>query len=164
VIRPEAPADYDAIRALHVAAFAPSEIEAQIVDGLRVAGDHVPELCLVALQDDIVGHVMLSTATVGERHQALGLGPIAVDPAVQGQGIGAELMREAIRRAERTEYPLIALLGHPAYYPRFGFEPAAATFGITTSYDAPPEAWMARALPAYTPRVRGRFKYAAAFG
>ena len=61
-------------------------------------------------------------------------------------------MREAIERAQPTEYPLIALLGHPAYYPRFGFRPAAATFGITTIYDAPPEAWMALTLPAYEPQ------------
>jgi putative acetyltransferase len=162
VIRPEEPEDYAAIRALHLAAFAPSEIEAEIVDALRAAGDHVPDLCLVAQRDGIVGHVMLSKATIGE-HPALGLGPIGVDPAFQGQGIGAELMREAISRAERTEYPLIALLGHPAYYPRFGFQPAEATFGITSNYEAPPEAWMARALPAYTPQVRGRFSYAAAF-
>ena len=163
MIRPEQPDDYAAIRALHIAAFAPSEIEAKIVDALRALGEHVPELCLVAVRDDIVGHVMLSKATVGE-HQALGLGPIAVDPAFQGQGIGAELMSEAIRRAERTEYPLIALLGHPTYYPRFGFKPAADTFGITTTYEAPPEAWMARALPAYEPQIRGRFTYADGFG
>jgi predicted N-acetyltransferase YhbS len=73
-------------------------------------------------------------------------------------------MREAIERARRTEYPLIALLGHPAYYPPFGFRPAEATFGITTHYQAPPEAWMALALPAYEPHIRGAFRYAPAFG
>jgi len=73
-------------------------------------------------------------------------------------------MREAIARSNATSYPLIALLGHPAYYPRFGFEPAEATFAITTKYDAPAEAWMALALPAYEPHIRGRFRYAEAFG
>jgi putative acetyltransferase len=164
VIRPEQPDDFDAIRALLNDAFAPSEIEAEIVDGLRSAGDHVPELCLVATHDGaIVGHVMLSQASVDE-HRALGLGPIAVDPAHQGEGIGAALMREAIRRARETDYALIALLGHPAYYPRFGFAPAAETLGITTTYDAPPEAWMALPLPAYEPGIRGAFRYADAFG
>ena len=113
--------------------------------------------------DTIVGHVMLSHAHVGE-HPALGLGPIGVDPARQQQGIGSALMHEAIERASRTEYPLIALLGHPTYYPRFGFRPAETTFGITTHYEAPPEAWMALALPAYAPDVRGAFRYAPAFG
>ena len=76
-VRPEQPGDYAAIRALHRAAFAPTTIEAEIVDALRAAGDHVPELCLVAADDDaIVGHVMLSKAHV-EEHEALGLGPIA---------------------------------------------------------------------------------------
>ncbi len=147
MIRPEQPDDYAAIRALHDVAFAPSTIEAQIVDALRADHDHVPELCLVAVEDDeVVGHVMLSEATVGD-HKALGLGPIAVDPAHQNHGIGAALMREAIERAQTTEYTLIALLGHPGYYPRFGFAPAAETLGVTTTYDAPPEAWMALSAP-----------------
>jgi putative acetyltransferase len=164
VIRPERPEDYDAIRALHIAAFAPSHLEAEIVDSLRAAGDHVPALCLVADADHtIVGHVMLSEAHV-DTHKALGLGPIAVDPAHQRHGIGAALMREAIRRASETDYPLIALLGHPGYYPRFGFAPAAATLNVTTTSDAPPEAWMALPLPAYEPGVRGTFRYADAFG
>jgi putative acetyltransferase len=165
VIRSERESDYAAIRALHKTAFAPSEVEAGIVDELRAAGDHVPELCLVALDDDgaVVGHVMLSEAAV-EEHRALGLGPIAVAPARRRRGFGAALMYEAIRRARDTDYTLIALLGHPGYYARFGFAPAAETFGVTSLYDAPPEAWMALALPAYDPSVRGTFRYAAAFG
>ena len=164
MIRPEQPADYAAIRALHTRAFAPSDIEAQIVDALRADHHHVPELCLVAINnDEVVGHVMLSEAIVGGTHKALGLGPIAVDPAHQNHGIGAALMREAIERAQPTEYTLIALLGHPGYYPRFGFAPAAETLDVTTTYDAPPEAWMALKLPAYAPRVKGTFRYARAF-
>jgi putative acetyltransferase len=161
-IRPEAPGDEDAIRALHRAAFAPSQEEAEIVDRLRATGDLV--LSLIATDGDaIVGHVALSTAHV-DSHEALGLGPIGVDPAHQRRGIGKALMEEAIGRASQTEYPLIALLGHPGYYPRFGFQPAEAMYGITTAYEVPPEAWMALALPAYTPHVRGRFRYSEAFG
>jgi putative acetyltransferase len=163
VIRPEQPDDYDAIRALHHSAFAPSDLEAQIVDALRADHDHVPELCLVAVQnDEVVGHVMLSEATIGD-HKALGLGPIAVDPAHQRDGIGGALMREVIERAQTTDYTLIALLGHPGYYPRFGFAPGAETLGVTTTYDAPPEAWMALPLPAYGAQVKGTFRYARAF-
>jgi predicted N-acetyltransferase YhbS len=163
-IRPEQPEDFPALRELQLAAFAPSVFEADIVDALRAAHDHLPDLCLVAKRDvAIVGHVVLSHAHVGE-HPALGLGPIAVAPTHQHQGIGSALMREVIERASRTEYPLIALLGHPAYYPRFGFRPAEATFGVTTHYEAPPEAWLALALPAYEPHIRGAFAYAAAFG
>ena len=160
-IRPERPADHAAIRALDLAAFAPSTFEAEVVDALRAANDHVPGLCLV--DDEVRGHVTLSHAQV-DTHPVLALGPIAVDPAHQSRGIGTALMQEAIERASRTEYPLIALLGHPAYYPRFGFRPAEATYGITTHYDAQPEAWMALALPAYAPHIRGAFHYAPAFG
>jgi putative acetyltransferase len=163
-LRPERREDFDAIRALHLAAFAPSQFEADIADDLRRAHDHVPDLCLVALdQDAILGHVMLSHAQVDE-HPVLALGPIGVEPAHQHRGIGTALMQETIERASRTEYGLIALLGHPAYYPRFGFRPAEATYGITTRYDAQPEAWMALALPAYAPHIRGAFHYAPAFG
>ena len=151
------------IRDLHLAAFAPSTYEAEIVDALRAAGDDVPELCLVAVEDGtLTGHVMISRGAVGE-HPALALGPIAVQPVRQHEGIGAALMRAAIDRATQTTYPLLALLGHPAYYPRFGFRPGT-TFGITTIYDAPPEAWMVLPLPAYEPSITGRFSYPAAFG
>ena len=161
-IRPERPGDEAAIDTVQRAAFGSSTMEAEIVDGLRAAGDLV--ISLVAVDgSEIVGHVALSKARV-EEHEALGLGPIGVLPGRQDEGIGATLMEEAIRRARKTDYTLIALLGHPAYYPRFGFEPAEATFGITSKYDAPPEAWMALALPAYTPQVRGRFSYSEAFG
>lgn len=167
IVRPETGDDRAATRRLQLDAFAPSEVEADIADALRAAHAAVSDLCLVATEDDgtIRGHVMLSHATIGQaRHPALGLGPIAVDPAHQGRGIGSALMHATIERAGRTAYPLIALLGHPAYYPRFGFRPAEATFGLTTRYDAPPEAWMALALPAYEPHIRGRFSYADAFG
>ena len=63
-------------------------------------------------------------------------------------------MREAIGARRRPSYTLIALLGHPGYYPRFGFAPAAETLDVTTTYDAPPEAWMALKLPAYAPGQR----------
>ena len=161
-IRPERPQDEAATRALQLAAFAPSTLEAEIVDRLRSNGDLV--LSLVATDEDaIVGHIVLSEAHV-EEHPALGLGPIGVLPDRQREGIGAALMQDAIRRAGETDYPLIALLGHPGYYPRFGFAPAEATFGITSKYEAPPEAWMALALPAYGPHLRGRFSYSDAFG
>jgi putative acetyltransferase len=159
-IRPERPEDLDAIRALDLAAFAPSTLEAEITDRLRTDHDHVPDLCLV--DDELRGHVTISHARV-ETHPVLALGPIAVDPRHQQQGVGSALMHAVIERASRTEYPLIALLGHPTYYPRFGFRPAEATYGITTHYEAPPEAWMALALPAYAPGIRGAFHYAAAF-
>jgi len=156
VIRPEEPADYDRIRAIHAGAF-PQPLEAQLVEDLRAASDHVPELCLVHPH----GHVMVSKARVGA-YPALGLGPIAVDTSYQRHGIGGELLRAVIERAQQTDYVLIGLLGHPTYYPRFGFRPGHE-LGIESTYDAPPEAWMVLPLPAYSEQVRGTFHYAPAF-
>jgi putative acetyltransferase len=158
-IRPETPVDYAAIRAIHEAAF-PEPTEAAIVDALRRDHDHVPELCLVT--DDLVGHVMTSRATVGEQ-TVLALGPIAVHPVHQNHGIGAVLMEDVIERARMTDYPLLALIGHPRFYARFGFLPARQTYNLESEYDAPAEAWMALPLPAYAPTLRGTFRYAPGF-
>ena len=89
MIRPEQPGEFARLRELQLAAFAPSDYEADIVDARRAAGDHVCELCLVATDGDtIVGHVMLSTAHV-EAVPVLALGPIAVEPTRQNQGSAA---------------------------------------------------------------------------
>jgi putative acetyltransferase len=83
-------------------------------------------------------------------------------PDRQRAGIGSRLVREATERGRATGYPLIVVLGHPEYYPRFGFEPAAAR-GIVAPWEVPPEAWMVLPLPAYDPRARGVVTYAQAF-
>jgi putative acetyltransferase len=92
----------------------------------------------------------------------LALGPIGVDPAFQGEGVGSALMRGCMAAAAGTDRPLIALLGHAEYYPRFGFEPAGA-LGLRCPYPVAPEHWMAYRLPAYDAAVRGAFRYASAF-
>ena len=133
MIRPETPEDAAAVRALHVAAFAPSTVEAEILDALRAAGDLVPALTLVAEREGaIAGHVAISRAWV-EDVEVLALGPIGVLPALQHAGIGAALMRATLAAAAGTSYPLVALLGHADYYPRFGFESADA-LGMTCPY------------------------------
>ncbi len=130
-VRPGREEDAEAIHAVHVAAFAPSKVEAEIFDGLRADGDLVPSLSFAALRDGaVVGHVAISRAWVdrdddGGTAEALGLGPIGVPPALQRAGVGGALMRATLAAAGETAFPLIALLGHVEYYPRFGFEPAA---------------------------------------
>lgn len=169
-IRPEAPGDEPAIRAVTDAAFAPSTEEGRIVDALRADPDAwQPELSLVAVDDDgaVVGHVVISRGTLhgedGTTRPVLGLGPLSVDPARHGQGIGGALMRASIARAITDGWPIIVLLGHADYYPRFGFGPARA-LGIE-----PPQAWsdahwLALRLPAWTPDLRGTMRYPPAFG
>lgn len=162
-VRPEEPGDAAAVREVHERAFAPSTEEAEIVDALRAAGDLVPELTLVALdaQGRVVGHVAHSRAHVDDA-AVLVLAPVAVLPDHQRAGVGSALITEALRRAATTDLPLVSVLGHPAYYPRFGFEPAVP-LGIEAPFPAPPEAWMIHRLPGYRPEVRGPLTYAPAF-
>ena len=160
-MRPERPEDFAAIRAVHERAFAPSGEEAELVEALRRSGDM--ELCLVGMAEDaVVAHIAFSRAHVGD-HPVLALAPMGVLPEHQRRGIGSALVTEGLRRAAETDFPLVVVLGHPAYYPRFGFEPAEP-LGITAPFTVPAEAWMAHRLPAYRPDVRGTVAYAAAFG
>jgi putative acetyltransferase len=162
-VRPETAADHDAIRRVHELAFAPSAVEARLVDLLRAAGDLVPELCLVAVEGGrVVGHIAYSRARLDSGHELLSLAPMGVLPERQRDGIGSALVRESLGRARSTGFPLVVVLGHPEYYPRFGFEPAAR-LGVDDPYGAPPEAWMALTLPEYVPEARGRVAYAEAF-
>ena len=127
-IRREQADDHAQIAALHDDAFervegAARSVESSLVDELRGDGDVIDELTFVAeLDGAVVGHVMCSAATLGER-PAVGLGPIAVMPALQRQGIGAALMASVIASAEQRGDAVIVLLGDPAYYGHFGFVP-----------------------------------------
>jgi putative acetyltransferase len=163
LIRRERTADADAIRALQRAAFAPSEHDhGRLVDELRDDGDAVAALSLVAEVDGaIVGHVVCSYGSVDGR-RCLGLGPIGVLPEHQRHGVGSALMHAVIAAADEVHEAAILLLGHPTYYPRFGFEPAVE-HGIT-----PPEPWgraefMVRRLRAWDGTLRGTFRFAPAF-
>ena len=135
-----------------------ARFEAEIVDALRAAGDHVPELCLVASSTTVRSPATSCSAEPDRSRRSPGARPRPDRRRSRAperrHRHGADVRRDRTRD-ERTDYPLIALLGHPGYYPRFGFRPAAATFGITKHYEAPPEAWMALALPAYEPHIRG---------
>ena len=163
LVRAERPEDFAAARAVHKAAFAPSEVEAPLVDALRSAGETVPELCLVAVQDEqVVGHIVYSRVRLESGHEALALAPMAVAPDRQRAGIGTLLVNDSLNRARETEYPLVIVVGHPEYYPRFGFEPAA-DLGLAAPWEIPPPAWMALRLPSYSPEARGMVEYAAAF-
>ena len=161
-VRREQPGDAAAIADLHAAAFPAGDPAVTLPGDLRAAGDLVPELCFVALRDgELVGHVAISRGSV-DGTEALALGPIGVLPAHQRAGIGGALMRAALDAARATDWPLIALLGHAEYYPRFGFEPAGE-LGVESPYAVEPQYWMAYRLPAYRPELRGTFRFADAF-
>lgn len=166
-IRPERPGDEPSIRAVHLAAFDGPK-EAGIVDAIRGTPDWVPGLSLVADDDgSIVGHVLVCRARLDRRDappaSVLVLGPIGVRPDRQNEGIGAALMRRAIGAAVAAAAPLVALVGHADYYPRFGFVPAR-DLGLEPPTDWSDRNWMAIRLPAWTPDLRGTVRFPAAYG
>ena len=138
VIRPERPGDEAAIRRVHREAFGQPD-EAALVDALRRSCPDL--LSLVAVEGrEIVGHILFSPATIGEV-EGFGLAPMAVLPGRQRQGIGSRLVRTGLEALRERGVPFVIVLGHPGYYPRFGFEPASAR-GISAQWDVPDEAFM----------------------
>ena len=168
LIRKERPDDAPEIRALVDAAFAPSTLEGRIVDALRAGDRWLADYALVAVDasGSIVGDVVSSLGDLrrpdGSTGPILALGPLAVVPSVQGRGIGGALMRATIAIAIEQGWPVIVLLGHDTYYPRFGFESARA-LGIEPPEPWDDKHWMALRLPAWTPEVRGTMRYPPAF-
>jgi putative acetyltransferase len=122
-VRAEEPGDEDGIRAVHQAAF-PTPDEARLVDALRAVGRL--SISLVAERADvIVGHIAFSPVELEGATGGLGLAPVAVLPGCQRKGVGRELILAGLVFCRRQAAPVVVVLGHPAYYPRFGFVPAA---------------------------------------
>ena len=169
VVEPETTADHAAVREVVRRAFDTQSEVPDLVDAIRSSPEYVPELSLVARQGGtVVGHVMLSHAYLvaddGARRRILTLSPLAVHPEHQRQGVGSALVRAGLAAADARGEPLVTLEGSPDYYPRFGFEVAAA-HGVAIRLPdwAPPEAGMVARLTAYDPVLRGRLEYPPAF-
>ncbi len=167
IVRPETSRDFDDIRRVVEAAFG-RENEARLVRLLRADADaYVPQLTLVAEDgDEIVGHIMLSNATIhGEQEwRVLALGPLAVTPERQGTGVGIALTEASLELADGLGESLVVLLGHPTYYPRFGFESARGRGIEPPTARMSDAAFMVKRLSNYDERHRGKFAYAPAFG
>ncbi len=145
VVRPEQPADFAAIDAVIVAAFAAvaysDHDEQRIVARLRAADAYVPELALVAdAAGAIVGHLLLTRVAIaggGASVAALALGPLSVAPASQRQGVGSALIAAAHARARDRGFAGIVVLGPGAYNRRFGYR-QLGEFGLTLPFAAHP--------------------------
>lgn len=162
LVRPERPEDAAAIRELERQAFGREE-EAGLVDALRDAGAFVlSAVAVLGATDEIVAHALFTRVTVtpadgtmtdrtapggAEAHvvSLLGLGPVAVLPALQGRGIGTRLVEACLERLRVEGHPAVVVVGHPGYYPRFGFLPAGR-WGLRWETDIPEEAVMAMEL------------------
>ncbi len=159
-IRDEHLEDIPAIRAVNLAAFGQSA-EADLVDALRMRGAYI--LSLVAERGgQVVGHIFFSPVLIVDGKQsspAVGLGPMAVIPEFQKQGIGSALVRAGLEQLSAMHYKAVIVLGHPDYYPRFGFIPASR-FGIRFIATIQDEVFMAIELqPGGLRDVRGIVHY-----
>ncbi len=155
-IRNERSDDIPAIRDVNTRAFEQDQ-EANIVDALRSSG--AARLSLVAtLTDRVVGHIMYSPVEIGHLTGA-GLGPMAVLPEHQRQGIGSKLIEAGSQQLKDAGCPFIVVLGHAEYYPRFGFKPARL-LGITCEWDVPDDVFMLLVIdPVKMQGVSGLAKY-----
>lgn len=162
-IRPETVKDYTAVHILNESAFETSA-EANLVDVLRREAQ--PFISLVAEESGkIVGQIMFTPVSLQDHHdrKIMGLGPMAVLPEFQGKGIGSSLVRAGLMKCKEIGYAAVVVLGHPWFYPRFGFMPSVK-YDIHCEYHVPPEVFMIIELqPLYLNNVKGIIQYHPAF-
>ena len=156
-IREERADDVAAVRDLNRRAFEHDQ-ESNIVDALRA--NEAALLSLVAiLNDRVVGHIMYSPVSVADNVNGAALGPMAVLPERQRQGIGGKLIEAGNQKLKNAGCPFIIVVGHADYYPRFGFRPASE-HGIKCEWDVPDDVFMLLVLDeARMQGVSGLAKY-----
>jgi len=145
-IRQEIAGDHQSITVVNNLAFGQKN-EGQLILRLRKTKKFIPELSLVAkIEGRIVGHILFYPIEIKSDDQVFtSLAPMAVLPEYQKQGIGSQLVREGLKRARDLGFKSVIVLGHAAYYPRFGFEPAAK-WGIRPPFEVPDDVFMALEL------------------
>jgi len=143
-IREEMPDDYGQIRHVNDQAFKCPD-EGRIVDQIRAKEKEIISL-VAQIEEKVVGHILYSPVWIDCDQtpiKGMGLAPMAVLPEYQNKGIGSMLVKEGLRRLQEREYPFVIVVGHPEYYPRFGFE-RASKYKLKCQWDGVPgEAFMA---------------------
>jgi putative acetyltransferase len=160
--RPESPQDYVAVYEVNQLAFDGRDAESQLVEAIRLIPVFIPDLSIVAEENGrVIGHILFSPITIETKSgsiPALSLAPMAVHPKCQKRGVGSALVRHGLQECARLGQKIVIVLGHPAFYPRFGFsaalaEPLASPWGGG-------EAWMALELvPGALRGVTGKVVY-----
>jgi len=166
IIRSETPGDYPAIHQVHASAFG-QENEAVLVEELRGSPGFDAELSLVAERDGrVIGHVLFSPIAIRTERDpttALVLAPVAVLAGHQKSGVGSELVRHGLDACRRLGHRLVVVVGHPEFYPRFGFRPASRR-GLTLPFDAPDDAFLLwQSAPNDPSDVAGMVEFPPAF-
>ncbi len=167
VIRQEIKKDYEEVYNVVKMAFATAEHsdgnEQDLVVALRKSNSFIPELSLVAVQDNkIVGYVLFTKIKIGE-HEELALAPLGILPEYQKQGIGKKLIEEGHKIAKRLGYHYSIVLGSENYYPKSGYVPAIQ-YRIKAPFEIPNEKFMAIKLNNIDKEIIGTVKYAKEFG
>ncbi|MFH8714961.1 bifunctional class I SAM-dependent methyltransferase/N-acetyltransferase [Streptomyces zaomyceticus] len=162
--RPEGADEAAVVRPLVAAAFG-SDAEADLVDALRRDPDAwLPGLSYVAEATDgsVAAHALITRCRVGGA-PAAALAPVAVAPEYQRTGAGQAVVRAVLDAARLRGESLVLVLGHPEYYPKFGFA-RASEYAIKPGFEVPDEAMMALVLDDCVPVPAGTIAYPAAFG
>lgn len=151
-------ADGPAVQDLNTRAFGQPD-EAKIVKQLETEGDVLLQL-VAEMDEQIVGHILFYPIGVFNKLGAVGLGPMSVDPWVQGEGIGSQLVMSGLQTMKDSGVPIVFVLGHENFYPKFGFSVEAAS-----AFETPLKGPHFMALRMrYGPPMSGRLIFPDAFG
>ena len=162
-IREETLSDQDAVRQINELAFEQGP-EATLVDKLRASCDRYVSFVAVD-QGAVIGHILFTPVTLdGSSVVGMGLAPMGVLPSHQRQGVGSLLVRHGLDYLRQSGCPFVIVLGHPNYYPRFGFEPASR-YKLSSQWEGvPDEAFMVVVFDnKVLPEAGGIVRYRAEF-
>lgn len=164
IIRDEKPSDIEKIWEVNVEAFE-TKAEAILVNTLRDSG--CPFISLVAeTETKVVGHILFTAVELSgnkNKLKILGLAPMAVLSQYQNKGIGSKLVETGLERCKSLGYDAVVVLGHPNYYPKFGFV-SSVKYGIKSEYNVSDEVFMILELtPDSLKHHEGVIKYHEAF-
>lgn len=169
-IRQERQTDYRKTEEVVQQAFLNEEFsdkkEHALVKRIRECDAFIPELSIVAVDEEIVGHIMLSKIKIeqdGASVDSLALAPVSVARGYQKKGIGGKLIVAALAKAKELGYGSVVVLGHPEYYPKFGFK-KASEWNIKAPFEVPEEVFMVMELTENALEgVKGVVQYSSAF-